>query len=168
MSVLTVTIEDALVRVTVTGGADWDLPLGPDTLVRRELEGIDPPGPTQLTNALATVNDHFEDVLNASPEVLMSRSVVLAGEHAEVLARVEIGADAVPAGYRLRRADAEEVFRTLVAEPADERRFNPGLPIGHVDTVIGTCCVVLAVMRRLDLAEVAVEVGSRDRPRGGR
>ena len=54
-------------------------------------------------------------------------SVVAVGEHALALARVEIGQTLVPNGYQLWRADADEVFRTLVAETSDDRRHNPGL-----------------------------------------
>ena len=52
--------------------------------------------------------------------------------------------------------DADEVFRTLVAEPRSERLHNPGLDTAHVDTIIGTLCIVLAIMRRLDLDQMAV------------
>ncbi len=157
---LTVTIEDRVVHIAATGGADWRLPLGPATLFEAELGRADPPSPTQLTNALAAVHDHFDDIVIETPAVLAAPSLVARGVHADVLARVEIGDDVVPPGYRLRRADAEEVFRTLVAEPAAERRFNPGLPSDHVDTIIATCCVVLAIMRRLDLAEIGIAPGA--------
>lgn len=153
---LTVAIADERVDISMTGGTTWQLPLGPATLLDRQLERADPPGPIQLANALAAVHDHFDDIVNTSPAVLAAPSVVAVGPHADALARVEIGSDVVPAGYRLRRVDAEEVFRTLVAEPAAERSFNPGLASEHVETIIGTCCVVLAVMRRLDLADLAI------------
>ncbi len=156
---LTVLIEDERVGITMTGGASWSLPLGPATLVARQLERADPPGAIQLTNALGAVHDHFEDVVNDSPAVLATPSVVAVGPHADALARVEIGDHTVPAGYRLRRADAEEVFRTLVGEASEQRRFNPGLPDDHVQTIVGTCCVVLAIMRRLDLADLEIAAG---------
>jgi len=165
---LTVIIDDEQVGISMTGGASWQLPLGPVTLLDRQLERADPPGPIQLTNALAAVHDHFDDIVNESPTVLSTPSVVVVGPHADALARVEIGADVIPAGYRLRRADAEEVFRTLVAEPAAERAFNPGLAGEHVETIIGTCCVVLAVMRRLDLADLAITAHDDDLARADR
>ena len=83
-------------------------------------------------------------------------SVVAVGEHALALARVEIGQTLVPNGYQLWRADADEVFRTLVAETIDDRRHNPGLDHHHVESIIGTCCVILGVMRRLDLASITI------------
>jgi exopolyphosphatase/pppGpp-phosphohydrolase len=89
--------------------------------------------------------------------VLGAVTVTISGPHALVLACVELGADSVPEGYTLARTDADEVFRTLVAEPVSERLHNPGLQPDHVESIIGTCCVVLAVMRRLELSLVAVE-----------
>ena len=59
----------------------------------------------------------------------------------------------------MQRADADEVFRTLVAEPRHARLANPGLEAEHVDTLIGVLCIVLAIMRRLDLGEIAINAG---------
>lgn len=156
---LVVAIEDDRIDVSADG-ATWHLPVGPRTLLERELERADPPSPVHLTNALAVVGDHVEDILNEAPDVATIRPVVARGPHAVALARVEIGRDEVPPGYRLRRADAEEVFRTLVAEPVADRRFNPGLPEDHVETIIGACCVVLAVVRRLDLTDIEIDSGA--------
>lgn len=157
---LQVTVDDERVGISMTGGGDWTLPLGPATLLAGELDGTDPPGAIELTNALAAVRDHFDDIVNAAPSVLATPSVIADGPHAVGLARVEVGAAVLPPGYELRRDDAEEVFRTLVAEPAAERRFNPGLPAEHVETIVATCCVILAIMRRLDLDRIGI--GSAD------
>lgn len=156
---LTMRIEDRQVLIEMTGGSAWEMPLGPATLLDGELERADPPGAAQLSNALGAVVDHFDDIVIESQSVLATPSVVAVGAHAEALARVELGDDTVPTGYRIRRVDAEEVFRTLVAEPADRRRFNPGLSSDHVETIVGTCCVVLAIMRRLDLADLGIAGG---------
>ncbi len=153
---LTVRVDDARVTISMAGGGAWTLPLGPRTLLDGELERADPPRPFQLTNALGVVHDYFEDVIGESPSVLATPSVAATGPHVEALAVVELGGGPIPAGYRLERADADEVFRTLVAEPVAERRFNPGLTEDHVETIIATLCIVLAIMRRLDLAEIAV------------
>ena len=79
--------------------------------------------------------------------------------HAEAMARVEIGHSRIPTGYRLRRPDADEVFRTLAVEPVVDRRHNPGLDDDHVESIIATCCVILGVMRRLDLDSIGVTAG---------
>ncbi len=155
---LTVAIADERVDITMTGGGTWEIPLGPVTLCENELRS-DPPRPAELTNALGFVHDYFDDIVIAAPTVLATPSVVATGRHAEALAHVEIGHTNVPAGYTMLRADADEVFRTLVAEPSTARLANPGLDAQHVDTAIGVLCIVLAIMRRLDLGEIAIYAG---------
>lgn len=153
---LGIEIRDREVRIAMEGGDDWTLPVGPASIVQNELEGADRPVPEQLTNALGIVTDHLDDVIRASPLLLATPHVRLDGPHATALARVELGLDVLPADYTLARTDADDVFRTLVAEPIAERLHNPGLDPDAVETIIGTCCVVLAVMRRLDLTVVSV------------
>lgn len=153
---LEIDVFDRSIEISMVGGGAWTIPVGPATLVERELERADRPAPAQLTNALGIVTDHLDDVVRESPMVLATPAVTLRGHHACALGRVEIGRDEVPDPYTLHRADADEVFRTLVAEPIEERVHNPGLDRDDVETVIGTCCVVLAIMRRLELSEVAI------------
>ncbi len=155
---LEIDITDRTIEIGMIGGGTWSLPVGPMTLVERELEHADRPTPEQLTNALGIVSDHLDDVVRESPMVLDSTNVVLVGAHAVALARVELGTERVPDGYVLERADADEVFRTLVAEPTTQRRHNPGLAPSDVESIIGACCVVLAIMRRLELTQVSIEV----------
>ena len=159
---LRVTIRDSELQVEIIGGGSWTVPVGPLSLVEGELEHADRPAPEQLTNALGIVSDHLEDVIRESAMVLAATSIVICGEHAEMLARVEVGDSSIPDGYVLARTDADEVFRTLVNEPIAERLHNPGLDPAYVETVIGTCCVVLALMRRLESIQVDVEVGPMD------
>jgi exopolyphosphatase/pppGpp-phosphohydrolase len=157
---LDIVIDDTSISISMAGGAAgnaaWTMPIGPWTLVERELERSPQPNPAQLTNALGIVTDHLDDVIREVPLVAAAPRVTIAGDHARVLAQVEIGSNEVPVGYSLERSDADEVFRTLVAEPISERIHNPGLPASDVETVIGTCCVVLAIMRRLELTSVVV------------
>lgn len=153
---LQVSVADRSIEIEMIGGGAWSLPVGPLTLVERELEHAVRPAPEQLTNALGIVSDHLDDVVRESPMVLSSPTVVVVGPHAAALARVEVGADVVPDGYTLDRAAADEVFRTLVAEPISDRLHNPGLPADHVESIIGTCCVVLALMRRLELTQISI------------
>jgi exopolyphosphatase/pppGpp-phosphohydrolase len=152
---LTMNIADDSVTITMTGGSTWSIPLGPITLAAGELSN-DPPKPADLTNALGFIHDYFDDIVGASPSVLATPSVAAVGRHARALAGVEVGSTNLPADYQLQRVDADEVFRTLVAEPRSERLHNPGLGTAHVDTIIGTLCIVLAIMRRLDLDQMAV------------
>jgi uncharacterized protein len=152
---VTLSIEDRTVTVGV-GDDAFELPIGPLQLFEGPLERADPPGPAQLTNALGLVVDHLDDVIIAAPAFSAASQVIATGPHAEAMARVEIGADVVPAGYQLRRSDADEVFRTLAVESVADRVHNPGLHDDHVESIIGTCCVILGVMRRLDLASITI------------
>ena len=154
---LTLTIADRAIEITVTGGAVFTLPLGPLTLLDGPLERSDPPTAVHLANAFGLVQDHLDDIVIESSTVAAAPSVVANGQHAVALARAEIGKQSVPASYRLQRSDADELFRTLVAEPIAQRQFNPGLAEDHVESIVGTCCVILGIMRRLDLQEVAIE-----------
>lgn len=151
-----VAIDDHRVEVSMVGGGSWEIPLGPVSLAEGELAS-DPPRPAELTNALGFIHDYFDDIVSEAPMVLGTPSVSARGPHARSLAHVELGRTEIPPGYRLQRPDADEVFRTLVAEPAAERLHNPGLDPAQVDNVIGTLCILLAIARRLDLSEIAIE-----------
>jgi len=157
---LTVLLDDAEVMVSVPDGATYTLPIGPGRLAAGPLRGDDPPPPASLTNALGLVQDHLDDLLIEAPSIATTSDVTVAGPHAEAMARVEIGAETIPDDYELSRVDADEVFRTLALESADDRRHNPGLPEEHVESIIGTCCVILGIMRRLELSSVRVAVGA--------
>jgi hypothetical protein len=154
---LRVTIDDHALVVEVEGGGTHTVPVGPTTLLDGPLRGSDPPLPADLTNALGLVQDHLDDLLIEAPSIAATPAVIASGAHAEAMARVEIGADEIPIGYELHRADADEVFRTLAVEAAADRRHNPGLPDEHVESIVATCCVILGVMRRLDLRSVGIQ-----------
>ena len=160
---LTVHIADRAVEIVTDDGRRFVLPVGPLALHEGPLERADPPAPEMLTNALGLVHDHLDDVIIEAPTIVAVDDVAATGPHALAMARVEIGADDIPDGYVLTRADADEVFRTLAVEPVVDRRHNPGLPETHVESIIGTCCVILGVMRRLDLASIAVADGRDER-----
>jgi hypothetical protein len=154
---LRVTIDDRSLVVDVDGGGTHTVPVGPATLLDGPLRGNDPPLPADLTNALGLVQDHLDDLLIEAPSIAATPAVIASGAHAEAMARVEIGADEIPIGYELHRAAADEVFRTLAVEDAADRRHNPGLPDEHVESIVATCCVILGVMRRLDLRTVGIQ-----------
>jgi exopolyphosphatase/guanosine-5'-triphosphate,3'-diphosphate pyrophosphatase len=153
---LAVTVDDHALVIEIDGGSVLTVPVGPLTLLSGPLRGADPPPPADLTNALGLVQDHLDDLLIAEPTIAATTAVVALGPYAEALARVEIGADRLPDGYALHRADADEVFRTLAVEAVEDRRHNPGLPQDHVESIIATCCVILGIMRRLDLRAIAI------------
>ncbi len=165
---LIVRVDDHTTEVTQADGSTFTLPIGPLTLFDGPLERADPPLPAHLTNALGLVTDHLDDAIIALPSVTTAASVIAVGHHAEALARVEIGDATVPAGYRITRSDADEVFRTVAVETVAERIHNPGLDSDHVESIVATCCVILGIMRRLDLGSIDIgSAGSVDREVAG-
>ncbi|MET0908723.1 MAG: hypothetical protein ABWZ99_04570, partial [Ilumatobacteraceae bacterium] len=82
------------------------------------------------------------------------RTLEFTGDEAWHLAVVERGAPPDPAVARLTldRNDVEDLFRTLATERRRDRLHNPALEPQRVDSILATCCVVLAVMRRLQFA----------------
>ena len=151
---------DIDVAPTVTtfrrAGRDHTIPVGPATLLDSELVDPDPPSPVQLTNALGVVSDHLDDVVREDPGVAAARDVRVLGAEPWHLAQVERGGGVTEAAVPLDREAAEDVFRVLATERRADRLHNPGLEPERVDTILGTCCVVLAVMRRLHLDRVVV------------
>jgi exopolyphosphatase / guanosine-5'-triphosphate,3'-diphosphate pyrophosphatase len=68
---------------------------------------------------------------------------------------VELGRSAsLP--FVFERAAAEDVFRTLATERRIDRAKNPGLDPLLIDRVVAGSCVVVAVMRKLQLESVMV------------
>ncbi len=131
------------------------IPLGAATLASSELVS-DPPRPEELTNALGAVVDHLDDMLRALPSAVEADAVGIVGDLATVIAAVEFGG-APPLPFRLDRAAAEDVFRTVATESSTERALNPGLPAEAVDTIVAACCIVVALMRHLHLDQVDVD-----------
>lgn len=168
MADLVVHIDDQIVTVTLadetpgrpTTDSDqvtWQLPVGSSVLHDEHLAVGDPPGPAALTNALGIVADHLDNLIVMNDGVLRADGVTVRGEHALVLARVERGLDDLPFPCTVTRADTDEMFRAVATERRVDRLANPGLPAAHVDTVVATCCIVLAVLRRLDHAAYVVD-----------
>jgi exopolyphosphatase/guanosine-5'-triphosphate,3'-diphosphate pyrophosphatase len=56
----------------------------------------------------------------------------------------------------LTRAAAEDVFRTLATEALEDRIHNPGLPLERAGVIVGGCCLLVAIMRRLHLDHIIV------------
>ena len=58
--------------------------------------------------------------------------------------------------FRLTRAAIEDVFRTLATEPLADRVHNPGLEAARADVIVGGCCALVALVRRLGIDELLV------------
>jgi exopolyphosphatase/guanosine-5'-triphosphate,3'-diphosphate pyrophosphatase len=119
----------------------------------------DPPAPEELSQAVSVVRDHLADVERALPALHEARTVVGLAGTMTTIAAVEQG---VPYSrerihhFRLTRDAAEDVFRTLALEPAAERRHNPGLEPGRVDTIVGGAVVLVTVLRAFGVDELLV------------
>ena len=103
--------------------------------------------------------DELDDLLRLHPELLHVGELALAGPTVASLARVEVGADDVPDRVVLDRDAGEEIFRIVATDTASDRAFHPGLPSAHVDTIVATCCIVLAFLRRLHLGAAELLTG---------
>lgn len=152
----TLTIDAERIAVALPSGATAEVPWGPRNLTAAWLAEHDPPWAADLTNAIGTIVDHFDDVAREHPEWERLRDVTIAGPAATALARLEIGSDDVEPAVELTRRAAEEVFRLVATERTADRASNPGLPSHHVESIVATCVIVVAVMRHRDLDSVAL------------
>ncbi|MGK2949318.1 MAG: Ppx/GppA phosphatase family protein [Acidimicrobiales bacterium] len=120
----------------------------------------DPPAPEELSNAIAEAADWFDELQRQVPAVGAARQVVGLAGTITTVAAVEIGLaewdrDAIH-HFRLTRAAAEDVFRTLATEPLADRVHNPGLERARADVIVGGCCILVALLRTLGIDEVLV------------
>ena len=150
-----VEIGDQTTTVTLATGERVTVPWGAERLTARWLNG-DPPAPESLTNALGAVDDHIDDLLREHPGFADVASLTFTGATITSLARIEVGREDVDDHVPLARIDAEEIFRIVATETARDRAHNPGLPSVHVETIVATCCIVLAFMRRLHLDRITL------------
>jgi len=134
-------------------GVDVVLPFGAAALTASALRA-DPPRPEELTNAIGVVVDHLDDLVRDVPAVA-GAAVHVRGPEMVAIAAVEVGA-AARLPFEIERDAVEEVFRTLATEAARDRRRNPGLDPEQVDTVVGGCCIAVALVRRLHLDRLTV------------
>jgi exopolyphosphatase/guanosine-5'-triphosphate,3'-diphosphate pyrophosphatase len=120
----------------------------------------DPPAPEELSNAIAEATDLFDDLLRRMPEAAAARTVVGLAGTVTTLAAEELGLavwDRVAIHhFRLTRAAAEDVFRTLATERLADRIHNPGLEPARGDVIVGGCCVLVALFRTFGLSELLV------------
>lgn len=138
-------------------------PVGTVVLTESHLRH-DPPRPEELTNAIGVVTDFMDDLIRDHPEVLNATRVVGVAGSIVTIAAVEIGLQTFDPvalhGVRMTRENAEEVFRTLATETLADRKFNPGLPADRADVIVGGCCVLVGVMRKLRIPEIIVSVNN--------
>jgi exopolyphosphatase/guanosine-5'-triphosphate,3'-diphosphate pyrophosphatase len=135
------------------------LPFGAVNLTEAELHR-DPPRPEELTNAISLVSDAVDDVAHNYPLIGHVERVVGVAGTIVTVAAVEVGQKTFDPSalhkLKLSREAVEDVFRTLATEPLSDRVFNPGLPRDRADIIVGGCCVLVAVMRRLQISEIVI------------
>ncbi|HEY2332398.1 MAG TPA: Ppx/GppA phosphatase family protein [Acidimicrobiales bacterium] len=118
----------------------------------------DPPTAEELSMAVSVVRAHLEDVTRELPAARSARTVVGVAGTVTQIAALELGGydRAKVHHFHLSRAAAEDVFRTVATEPLARRLHNPGLHPDRADVIVGGCCVLVGVMRHLDLDEILV------------
>ena len=150
--------ELAVGRASVEAACSLDV--GAVRLTEIELDH-DPPQPEELTNAIGIVQDRLEHALREQlPTAEDAPTLVGVGGTITTMAAVEIGLAVYDRSqvhhFRLTREAAEDVFRTLATEPLAQRRANPGLQPERADIIVGGCCIVVALMRRLRADQMIV------------
>lgn len=133
--------------------------VGAGRMTERELHS-DPPHPAELSNAIGYVSDHVDDVIRELPGVVDAETVVGVGGTVKVAAAIDLGLaeydPSVVHGFRFGRDAVEDVFRTLATEALADRVHNPGLPRDRAEIIVGGCCVLVAILRRLQVPELIV------------
>jgi len=168
--------HDGITLVIDIGGGSTEIMIGEKTLQHAVSFPVgtvvlteshlahDPPRPEELTNAIGFVTDFMDDLIRDHPEVLNATRVVGVAGSIVTIAAVEIGLQEFDAtalhGARMTRENVEEVFRTLATETLANRKFNPGLPADRADVIVGGCCVLVGVMRKLRIPEIMVSVNN--------
>jgi exopolyphosphatase/guanosine-5'-triphosphate,3'-diphosphate pyrophosphatase len=149
-----------LVIGTAEPDAITSIELGSATLTEAELPS-DPPRPEELSNAVAVVLDAIDGALRALPDADGAPTLIGVGGTVVTVAAVELGlaladvggredvAHPVLHGFYLTRAAAEDVFRTLAGERLEDRVHNPGLPRARAPVIVGGCCLLVGLLRRL-------------------
>jgi exopolyphosphatase / guanosine-5'-triphosphate,3'-diphosphate pyrophosphatase len=120
----------------------------------------DPPAPEELSAAKSIVRDHLADVEREIPAVRDAGTLVGVAGTITTVAAIELGLPEYEPDkinhFRLTKAAAEDVFRTLATETAEERRHNPGLDPGRVDVIVAGALELVTIMRAYGFDEMLV------------
>jgi exopolyphosphatase/guanosine-5'-triphosphate,3'-diphosphate pyrophosphatase len=161
-STMVIDIGGASTELTVGGSTvneSVSLPFGVVSLTEAELHH-DPPRAEELSNAISMVGDAVDNAVIERPALAAAHRVVGVAGSVVTIAAVELGLqtfdDARLHGMVLTREAAEDVFRTLATEALADRIHNPGLPLERAGVIVGGCCVLVAIMRRLELDHIIV------------
>ena len=135
------------------------LPFGVVSLTEAELHR-DPPRAEELSNAISIVGDAVDNAMIEHPILAGASRVVGVAGSIVTIAAVELGLRHFDAsrlhGMVLTKDAAEDVFRTLATESLAERVHNPGLPAERAGVIVAGCCLLVAIMRRMQRHEIIV------------
>jgi exopolyphosphatase / guanosine-5'-triphosphate,3'-diphosphate pyrophosphatase len=120
----------------------------------------DPPAPEELSNAVAVVRDLLADAARTIHGVVDAATLVGLAGTVSAVASIEQGLAEYDRDrihhFRITKAAAEDVFRTLATETHAERAQNPGLEPERVDVIVGGVVVLVSVMRAFGFDEMLV------------
>ncbi len=120
----------------------------------------DPPQPEELSACISLTDAYLDDVVREIPAAAEARTLVGLAGTVTTVAAVELGLETYDRDrihhFHLTREAAEDVFRTLAIESRADRVHNPGLEEARADVIVGGCCVLVALFRRLGFDEMIV------------
>lgn len=164
--------EPAPYLVVDIGGGSTELVYGtsePEGLISLDMGCVrtteqylasDPPAPEELSQAVQMARLHLADADREIPDAHDAETLVGLAGTVTTVAAVEMGIPEYDPEkihhFRLSREAAEDVFRTLATESAEQRRHNPGLETGRVDVIVGGTAVLVTVMRHYEFDEMLV------------
>lgn len=124
----------------------------------------DPPTAEELSQAVSVVRLHLQEARMLHPELTEARGLIGVAGTFTTMAAVEIGLVEYDReqvhGFRLDRAAAEDVFRTLATERLSDRIHNPGLAPERADIIVGGCIVAVSILREFEFE--ACEISEQD------
>lgn len=139
--------------------ASLSLDIGCVRLTERFIES-DPPRPEELTAAITYAESWIDDVLRDVPAAASAPTVIGLAGTVSAVAAIEIGLPTYDRDrihhFTLTKEAAEDVFRTVATEARADRIHNPGLEEARADVIVGGCCALVALYRRLGFDRVLV------------
>lgn len=142
---------------TTSCEASISLDVGSVRLSEQYVES-DPPRPEELSACITITGAWLDDVDREMPQAQGAKTVIGVAGTISTAVAVELGIseydrDAIH-HFTLTHEAAEDVFRTLVTESREDRAFNPGLPAGRVDSIVGGMAILVKIMRHFALDEL--------------